>query len=353
MIPPLHWNEAERRVDLLDQTRLPAEEVYLPIETPEAMAAAIRRLSVRGAPAIGIAAAYGTVLALREGQAEDAPHRAALAAIELLAATRPTAVNLFWALDRMRRAVQQVAGASRDDLRAALLAEARQIEEEDRAAGLRLGEHGLSLFEDGMTLLTHCHTGGVATSGYGTALAPLILARERGKTLRAYVDETRPLLQGARITAWELLKAGVDATLITDSMAGHVMQQQRVDAVIVGADRIAANGDTANKIGTYSLAVLAHAHGIPFYVSAPLSTVDLATASGRDIEIEERAADEVRHPYGRRTAPEAVKVYNPAFDVTPAHLITAIVTERGVIRPPFEETLAEAFRRTVQADANV
>lgn len=339
MIPPLRWNDDAFRVDLLDQTRLPVEEVWLEIRTPDEMAEAIRHLRVRGAPAIGIAAAYGVVLALREEAAVEAPARAALATIEMLATTRPTAVNLFWALNRMRGVVQTMPAADRGALRRRLLEEAHAINREDQEAGRRLGEHGLSLLQDGMTVLTHCHTGGVATSGYGTALAPLLLSKERGLDLRAFVDETRPLLQGSRITAWELTRAGVPATLITDSMAGHVMQRGRVDAVFVGADRIAANGDVANKIGTYTLAVLAHAHGIPFYVSAPVSTIDLETASGDAIVIEERAAREVTHGFGRQTAPEAVAVYNPAFDVTPARLVTALITERGIVRPPYAESL--------------
>ncbi len=331
MIPPLRWNEAEGRVDLLDQTRLPAEETWLPITTVDEMAEAIRHLRVRGAPAIGIAAAYGTVLAL--GGETSNPAGAARDAIALLRTTRPTAVNLFWALDRMAGVVEANREADGGELRAALLGEADAIFEEDQEAGRRLGKHGLSLFKSGMTVLTLCHTGGVATSGYGTALAPLLMAAEAGLHLRAFACETRPLLQGARITAWELAKAGVDATLITDSMAAHVMQQGLVDAVIVGADRIAANGDTANKIGTYGLAVLAKAHGLPFYVSAPRSTVDVETATGADIPIEERDRREITHGFGRQTAPDGVKVYNPAFDVTPAQLITAIVTEEGVFAP--------------------
>lgn len=337
MIQPFQWNEAARRVDLLDQTRLPAEEVWLPITTVDEMAEAIRALRVRGAPAIGMAAAYGVVLAL----AGPSPRAAAHDAIARLAATRPTAVNLFWALRRMRSALD----AEPDDARLyeALLAAAHALVAEDQAAGRALGEHGLSLLEDGMTVLTHCHTGGVATSGYGTALAPLLIAAEQGRPLRAFVDETRPLLQGARITAWELQRAGVPATLITDSMAAHVMQRGWVDAVFVGADRIAANGDVANKIGTYGLAVAAHHHGIPFYVSAPGSTIDLETPSGEAIVIEERDAREVTHGFGRQTAPEGVAVYNPAFDVTPSALVTAIVTEQGVVRPPYAEALAALF----------
>ena len=338
MIPPLHWNDDAFCVDLLDQTRLPVEETWLDIETPEQMAEAIRLLRVRGAPAIGIAAAYGVVLALREDNDGDF-RQTLLDTIDMLATTRPTAVNLFYALDRMRHVVEAEETASKEALRARLLDEAHAINLEDQEAGLKLGRHGLSLLEDGMTVLTHCHAGGVATSGYGTALAPFLLARDQGIALRAFVDETRPLLQGSRITAWELTQAGVPATLITDSMAGHVMQQGRVDAVIVGADRIAANGDVANKIGTYALAVLADAHDIPFYVSAPLSTIDFATPTGRDIVIEERAPHEVTHGFGRQTAPTDVTVYNPAFDVTPARLVTAIITERGVVSPPYEANL--------------
>ena len=338
MIPPLHWNEEAGRVDLLDQTRLPVEELWLDIETPEQMAEAIRMLRVRGAPAIGIAAAYGVVLALREDRAE--PYEAVFQTIDMLATTRPTAVNLFYALDRMRHVADAHRDASQAALRTQLLDEAHAINREDQAAGRKLAEYGLSLFQDGMTVLTHCHAGGVATSGYGTALAPLLMAPERGVALRAFVDETRPLLQGSRITAWELTQVGVPATLITDSMAGHVMQQGRIDAVIVGADRIAANGDVANKIGTYALAVLARAHDLPFYVSAPLSTVDFDTATGQGIVIEERDRNEVTHGFGRQTAPEAVIVYNPAFDVTPAHLVTAIITEHGVVYPPYEANLA-------------
>ena len=333
MTPPLKWQSEAGCISLLDQTQLPAQEIWLELCEPEEIAEAIRSLRVRGAPAIGIAAAYGVVLALRE-QCES-PHSAVLGAIELLESTRPTAVNLTWALARMRAVVTKHAASTLDELRGALLQEARAIESEDRAAGRRLGQYGLELLKPGMTVLTHCHTGGVATSGYGTALAPLVLGAQQGIELKAYVDETRPLLQGSRITAWELTRAGVPATLITDSMAGHVMYTKKIDAVIVGADRIAANGDVANKIGTYALAVLAKAHGIDFYVSAPLSTVDFATPTGADIVIEERAPAEVTHGFGRQTAPDGVDVYNPAFDVTPADLVTAIITEHGIVRSPY------------------
>ena len=342
MIAPLHYDTETRLVRLLDQTLLPAREHWLEIRTPAAMAEAIRLLRVRGAPAVGIASAYGVALAVRSPVPD--PNAVIRSAVELLAQTRPTAVNLSYALDRMQRAAA-VGDKDQETLYGVLLKEARTIEAEDREAGRRLAIFGLSLMRDGMTLLTHCHTGGVATSGYGTALAPLLCARDEGLTLHAYVDETRPLLQGSRITAWELTKAGIDATLITDSMAAHVMKEGRVDAVIVGADRIAANGDTANKIGTYGLALLARLHGIPFYVSAPLSTVDFVTASGEDIVIEERSAEEVTHGFGRQTAPKGVQVYNPAFDVTPHHLISAIITEHGVMRPPYVVSLATAVRK--------
>lgn len=336
MIVPLRWNDEAGSVSLLDQTRLPVEEIWLDIATPDQMAEAIKRLRVRGAPAIGIAAAYGSVLGCREARSpEDIA-----TVMDMLAGTRPTAVNLFWALRRMRQRLDAEANRTITEIREALLEEARAIEEEDRQSGLAIGEYGLSLLKDGQTVLTHCHTGGVATSGYGTALAPLILSKERGMNLSAYVDETRPLLQGSRITAWELMRSGVPSTLITDSMAGHVMKQGRVQAVCVGADRIAANGDTANKIGTYSLSVLAKAHGVPFYVFAPVSTIDLNTASGDDIVIEERDPQEITNGLGRQTAPEGVRVYNPAFDVTPGENITAIVTEHGIVRPPYLTALA-------------
>lgn len=338
MIPPLRWNEESFSVHLLDQTRLPVEEEWLELTTPDEMAEAIRELRVRGAPAIGIAAAFGVVLALRGAENRDA-YRRVVRAADLLEGTRPTAVNLFYALRRMRKAAASCRDAGAAGMRARLLEEARALYDEDLKAGRALGEHGLTVLPESASILTHCHTGGVATSGYGTALAPLLLSRERGRRLTAYVDETRPLLQGSRITAWELQKSGVPATLISDSMAGHVMRDGRIDAVMVGADRIAANGDVANKIGTYSLAVLARAHEIPFYVSAPLSTVDPDTRTGADIQIEERDASEITHGFGRQTAPDGISVYNPAFDITPAEFVTAIITEHGVVRPPYKETL--------------
>jgi len=338
MVEPLRWEHDQRKVYLLDQTRLPVEEVWLEITTPEQMAEAIRMLRVRGAPAIGHAAAYGVVLSVREEERGTSAYQRALQAIELLGRTRPTAVNLFRSLERMRAVVETF---REDRLFDPLLAEAKAMYAEDQQASRQIGLHGLEVIKPGMNVLTHCHTGGVATSGYGTALAVFHLAKEQGIPIHVYVDETRPLLQGARITAWELMKADIPATLITDSMAGMLMQQGRVDAVFVGADRVAANGDVANKIGTYSLAVLAAAHNIPFYVALPLSTVDLDMPHGGAIQIEERAPEEITHGFGRQTAPAGVKVYNPAFDVTPAYLVTAWITERGIVRPPFEEKVRQ------------
>ena len=344
MIAPLRWNVEVQCVDLLDQTRLPMEEAWLQIYTPDEMAAAIRQLSVRGAPAIGIAAAYGVVLALNAPEAANNPRAFVRGVIEMLAATRPTAVNLFWALNRMETAVRALKdGEDRDHIKSRLLDEAKRIHEEDLVAGKKLGLYGLEVLTEGMRVMTHCHAGGVATSGYGTALAPLLMSKEKGVHLEAIVNETRPLLQGSRITAWELQKMGVPTTLITDSMAGHAMQQGMVDAIIVGADRIAANGDVANKIGTYALAVLARAHGIPFYVSAPCSTIDPDIQQGKDIVIEFREDNEITHGFGRQTAPDGVGVYNPAFDVTPAKLVAAIITEKGVVWEPSLERLAALF----------
>jgi methylthioribose-1-phosphate isomerase len=260
---------------------------------------------------------------------------------DYLASSRPTAVNLFWALDRMKAAALALRGRPPEEIREALLAEARAIHEEDRQMCRAIGRHGAELLADGQGVLTHCNAGGLATADYGTALAVIYAAVEAGKRLAVYADETRPLLQGARLTAWELCRRGIDVTLICDSMAAQVMREGRVQAVVTGADRIAANGDTANKIGTYGVALLAAAHKIPFYVAAPTSTFDLAIASGREIPIEERDPREVTHGFGRQTAPEGVKVYNPAFDVTPAELIAAIICERGIIRPVCRERIAD------------
>ncbi|HKO54542.1 MAG TPA: S-methyl-5-thioribose-1-phosphate isomerase [Thermoanaerobaculia bacterium] len=319
-VEPIRWRGDA--LDLLDQRRLPREVVYFSCHTPAEVAKAIRDMVVRGAPAIGVSAAFGIALAALRG--EDVP-----AAAALLRASRPTAVNLAWAVDRMLRASDYTE-------------EAQRIFDEDVAANRRIGRFGAELLGGQATVLTHCNAGALATAGYGTALGVIRAAIESGKRIAVFADETRPYLQGARLTAWELQQENIDVTLITDNMAGHFFQQGAFDAVIVGADRIAANGDTANKIGTYTVAVLAHAHGVPFYVAAPWSTVDLACPDGSAIPIEERSAKEVTEMFGRPIAPEGVAVRHPAFDVTPAALITAIITDRGVHRAPYGESLAAA-----------
>jgi methylthioribose-1-phosphate isomerase len=325
---------------MIDQRRLPAEEVYLRCRTVPEVASAIRDMAIRGAPAIGVAAALGLALAARGTKAEGAALREAFdRACEELGATRPTAVNLFWAIERMRRRFERESAGAGAALRDALLAEALAIEEEDLAACRRMGDLGAELLPAGARVLTHCNAGALATAGYGTALGVIRSAARAGKVRNVFADETRPYLQGARLTAWELTRDGIPTTLIADNMAGHLMSRAEVDAVIVGADRIAANGDVANKIGTYTLAVLARENGLPFYVAAPVSTIDLDTPSGADIPIEERPADEVTHHGGRRLAPEGVSVRNPAFDVTPSRYVTAIVCERGVARAPYPESL--------------
>jgi methylthioribose-1-phosphate isomerase len=332
---------------LIDQTRLPGELVRLECHDVQTVWEAIRSLRVRGAPAIGIAAAYGVCLDLQQHVARDpAEFFARLEEVTAyLATSRPTAVNLFWALERLRNVAAMRLSAPLPTLLAALLAEARSIEEEDRQACRAIGRFGAALLTADQGVLTHCNAGGLATADYGTALAVIFAAHEQGKRPRVFVDETRPLLQGARLTAWELVQRGIDATLICDSMAAQVMREGRIQAVVTGADRIAANGDTANKIGTYSLAVLAAAHNIPFYVAAPTSTFDLALDSGESIPIEQRPAEEITESFGRRTAPAGVAVYNPAFDVTPARLIRAIICERGVIRPVGREGIQAMLGR--------
>jgi len=329
-------------VELVDQTRLPGEYTYVRCETPEQVWEAIKVLRVRGAPAIGIAGAMGLVLGVRGSAAGGfdefmAELRRAKA---YLASSRPTAVNLFWALDRMEAAAARNGSLPLPQLKQRLLQEALAILEEDRAICRQIGRNGAELIADGQTVLTHCNAGGLATADYGTALAVLFAAAEQGKKVAAYADETRPLLQGARLTTWELRQAGIPVTLICDNMAAQVMREGRVDAVIVGADRIAANGDTANKIGTYGLSILARAHGVPFYVAAPVSTFDLSIADGSAIPIEQRDPQEVTRWGGRPIAPEGIAVYNPAFDVTPAGNITAIITERGIIRAPDGDRIA-------------
>ena len=333
MIPnAIEWDDKESVLKLLDQRALPGKEVYVICHDAEDVACAIENMTVRGAPAIGIAAAYGIVLAAAGSQGCNAT----VSALQRLARTRPTAVNLFWALTRMEQCLKDIAPAENV---AVLLNEARRIHCEDIENNRKLGEHGALLLPEVATVLTHCNAGALATGGHGTALGVLRSAREAGKTIKIYADETRPLLQGARLTAWELSRDGFDVTLICDSMAASLMKSQKIDAVIVGADRIAANGDTANKIGTYMLAVLALAHKVPFYVAAPWSTLDLSLPNGDKIPIEERAEQEVRVLLDRQNVPEAVKIWNPAFDVTPRELITAIITERGVFKAPFDFNL--------------
>ncbi len=321
---------------LLDQRVLPVDETYLTCADWRAVADAIKQMVVRGAPAIGITAAYGVVLAAREA-GDDAGPEALAPAFEGLAATRPTAVNLFWALDRMKARAAAGRGPA---LTAALEDEARRIHDEDRAMCRAMGDHGAALLPDGARVLTHCNTGALATGGDGTALAVVRSGWRQGKVKLVYADETRPFLQGARLTAWELHRDAIPVRVITDNMAGHLMQLGQVDAVVVGTDRVAANGDVTNKIGTYAVAVLCHHHGIPFYVAGPTSTIDLATPTGADVPIEQRPAREVTHVGDRRLVPEGVAVENPAFDVTPAALVTAIITERGVARAPYEQSLA-------------
>jgi methylthioribose-1-phosphate isomerase len=342
-VQTLHWfGGVDGHLRLIDQTRLPVEFAEIECRDVQAVWEAIKMLRVRGAPAIGIAAAYGLCLGVQNvvGSDEAAFFCRLHEAADHLATSRPTAVNLFWALGRMKGVAERLRGKPSAEIAAALLAEARAIHEEDRQMCRAIGRHGAELLHDGQGVLTHCNAGGLATSDYGTALAVFFAAAESGKTLHVYADETRPLLQGARLTAWELQQRGIDVTLICDSMAAQVMHEGRVQAVVTGADRIAANGDTANKIGTYGVAILAAAHGIPFYVAAPSSTFDRSIASGAEIPIEQRDPREVTHGFGRQTAPDGVAVYNPAFDVTPAERIAAIICERGVIRPVNRETIA-------------
>jgi methylthioribose-1-phosphate isomerase len=331
-------------VCLIDQRRLPHEQVTVRCTDLAAVAAAIKTMTVRGAPAIGITAAYGMALAAEQAHADDG--RALLASLARakaeLDAQRPTAVNLAWATSRVLARAEAAATDGPAAIGAAVLAEAQAIHAEDLAMCHAIGDHGAALIPARGHVLTHCNAGGLATAGYGTALAPIRTAHAQGRAVHVFVDETRPFLQGARLTAWELREAGIPQTLITDSMAGFMMRRGEVDCVIVGADRIVANGDVANKIGTYSLAVLARAHGIPFYVAAPSSTIDLSMAHGDLIPIEERPAAEVVALGGQQIAPAGVAAAHPAFDVTPHELVTAIITERGVIYPPFEEGLQEA-----------
>ena len=345
MVETIEWKDAgpftRGEVVMIDQRRLPREEVFVTCRSYEEVAEAIRSMVIRGAPAIGVAAAMGVAL----GVQQDADFEKVCST---LAATRPTAVNLFWAIERMRRMHGSFTAASHRERVRAMVIEAQQIRLEDIDTCRAIGRNGAQLVPDGKTVLTHCNAGALATAGYGTALGVIRAAVEAGKKIDVFADETRPFLQGARLTAWELQQDGIATTLITDNMAGHFLHSGRIGCVVVGADRIAANGDVANKVGTYSVAVLAKENGVPFYVAAPVSTFDLTLASGDLIPIEQRAASEVTHMFGVPVAPENIAVQNPAFDITPARYVTAIICERGVARAPYKESLAALVGRTAR-----
>ena len=344
-VETLNWvGKVDGHLRIIDQTRLPAEFVHLDCRDLQSVWEAIKMLRVRGAPAIGVAAAYGVCVGMQTAAGADKTAWFARLdeVTDFLATSRPTAVNLFWALKRMKQVATELRGTKRpDEIAADLLAEALAIHEEDRRTCRAIGAHGAELLRDGDGVLTHCNAGGLATSDYGTALAVFFAAAAAGKRLHVYADETRPLLQGARLTAWELKERGIKVTLICDSMAAVVMREGRVQAVVTGADRIAANGDVANKIGTYGVAQLAAVHNVPFYVAAPVSTFDFSLSDGREIPIEQRDPREITHGFGRQTAPEGIDVYNPAFDVTPAELIRAIICEHGMIQPVTRQRIAE------------
>jgi methylthioribose-1-phosphate isomerase len=335
MVETIQWTEAG--VVMIDQTRLPREQVFVTCRSYREVAEAIRSMVIRGAPAIGVAAAMGVALGVQEGADFEL-------VCKTLAATRPTAVNLFWAIDRMRRLKLSLTAASPQETVQLMIQESQQIRLEDIAICRAIGRNGAALVPDGKTVLTHCNAGALATAGYGTALGVIRAAAESGKRIDVFADETRPFLQGSRLTAWELQQDGIPTTVITDNMAGHFLRSGRIGCVVVGADRIAANGDVANKIGTYSVAVLAKENGVPFYVAAPVSTFDLTLASGDEIPIEQRSADEVTHVFGVQIAPDNIAVANPAFDVTPARYVSAIICERGVARAPYEEHLRNMLR---------
>jgi methylthioribose-1-phosphate isomerase len=341
MLKTLEWTD--EGVVMIDQRVLPVEEIYPVFRTYHEVAEAIKEMVVRGAPAIGVAAAMGVALGARDTKAENPetldPEFQKIC--EVIGSTRPTAVNLFWAIERMRNLYQSLRreNHSLNDIRARLIAEAQQMHTEDIKANRSMGKHGAELIPDGATVLTHCNAGALATAGYGTALGVIRAAVEAGKKVAVFADETRPFLQGARLTAWELHKDNIPVTLITDNMAGHFMKAGKIDCVVVGADRIAANGDVANKIGTYSVAVLAKENNLPFYVAAPISTLDLSIASGEQIPIEERNEREVTHIRNAQLAPAGISIANPAFDVTPHRYVAAIITERGVARAPYQESL--------------
>ncbi|GJQ49438.1 methylthioribose-1-phosphate isomerase [Candidatus Kuenenia stuttgartiensis] len=341
-LPTIEWEgNIEGRVRLIDQTLLPAEIKYIYCEDLKSIWRAIKTLMVRGAPAIGIAAVTGVLLGIKDIRTDDteAFFKELKNVTNYLGSSRPTAVNLFWGLSRMERVAWENRDKPVHTIKEILLREAINVQNEDKSICRQIGENGAKFIKDGDGVLTHCNAGGLATADYGTALAVMFKAKENGKKFKVYADETRPLLQGARLTTWELMHAGIDVTLICDNMAAHVMKLGKIQCVIVGADRIAANGDAANKIGTYGVSILAKEHGIPFYVAAPVSTFDLNITSGDEIPIEERSSEEVTCGFGKRTAPEGVKVFNPAFDVTPAKNITAIITEKGVIEKPSTENV--------------
>src|SRR5215208_6139178 len=343
MLPTIDWQDDA--IVMVDQRKLPGQEVYIRCRSAQEVARAIRTMIIRGAPAIGVAAAMGIALGMRRSSAKGTRQFAVdfQKICDMMASTRPTAVNLFWAIDRMKGVFAEAAqaGQSTEEIAVRLEKEARAIHDEDVAACRTMGGHGAAVVPDGARVLTHCNAGALATAGYGTALGVIRAAVEQGKRIAVIADETRPFLQGARLTAWELMRDGIDTTVITDNMSGALMRGGQIDLVVVGADRIAANGDVANKIGTYTVAVLAKEHGIPFYVAAPISTIDLATPDGSGIPIEERNAKEVTHLGPARLTPEAAKVRNPAFDVTPHKYVTAIITERGIARAPYTESLRD------------
>jgi methylthioribose-1-phosphate isomerase len=349
MLPTIEWKDD--LVVMIDQRKLPASEVYVTCKTANDVAKAIKTMVIRGAPAIGVAAAMGIAVGMIRSRATGTKQFTTefQKTCDLMAGTRPTAVNLFWAIERMKKAFAAAAqdGQSVDEIKRCLVTEARAIHDEDVQSCKTMGAYGAGLVPESARILTHCNAGALATAGYGTALGVIRAAAEQGKTIAVLADETRPFLQGARLTAWELVKDGINTTVITDNMAGAMMRLGQVDLVVVGADRIAANGDVANKIGTYSVAVLAHEHGIPFYVAAPLSTVDLQTPDGSRIPIEERNDREVTHVGATRLTPDGAHIRNPAFDVTPAKYVTAIITERGIASAPFAESLPQLFERVI------
>ena len=347
MIQTLEWTASGVR--FIDQTKLPNEEVYVTCKTHQQVADVIRNMVVRGAPAIGVAAAMGIALGIQNSTAENINDlRQEFDDIcDMIAKTRPTAVNLFWAISRMRDKFELLSAKPIAQIKQSVSEEAQRMHAEDIAANQAMGRHGAALMPASGGVLTHCNAGALATCGYGTALGVIRAAIEQGKKIHVYADETRPFLQGSRLTAWELMKDGIPTTVISDNMAGAMMKQGKIGAIIVGADRIAANGDVANKIGTYTVAVLAKENGLPFYVAAPFSTIDLHTPSGNEIPIEQRNPREVTHFAGKAVTPEGVQVENPAFDVTPAKYVTAIVTERGIARPPFDESLRRLAEETI------